>query len=371
MVRTIKNTGILSLCSILTLYCILNSEKIAYLTKNGLEICLKSVLPSLFIYILLSKLMVGIIERIRCDNILFRLFSKILNLPCSLIPFTIFGFIFGSPASACAICGIYEKGLCTKNDAEKCIILTGCCSCSFIIVFCSSFIVNKSLTLIIFISNIMSCLTAYFLTVKNRHSDIINKTVKRSNTEILAFNRTLAASIRSTTVACLHLCGYVIFFHVFSALSADILTTACSFMMTNNKLTTFFRSVLISLFEITAGVVAANSFTGLERLVLINIAISFTGASLMMQISDTISDSGLSAKGLFLNKILCALISPVYTLTFIFVIPRNLLVFAHSSNTNNSGVTVFDIMFFIISSLLFFIFRKIYEFVDKKHKNNL
>jgi sporulation integral membrane protein YlbJ len=87
--------------------------------KNGLKLCANVIIPSLFPFFVLSGMLVEL-DAARYLGILFeKLMRPLFNLGGSCAVPLVLGFLGGYPTGARTAIAIYEKGLCSKEEAER------------------------------------------------------------------------------------------------------------------------------------------------------------------------------------------------------------------------------------------------------------
>ncbi len=87
--------------------------------RTGLQLCYNVIIPSLFPFFVLSSLVVelglaGYVGRAR-EGIM----RPLVNVPGSCASAVALGFIGGYPVGARTAISLYEKGMCTKTEAER------------------------------------------------------------------------------------------------------------------------------------------------------------------------------------------------------------------------------------------------------------
>ena len=143
-----KNLYFLSLSIILMLSFVLLSSEVALSVKNALKICAFCVVPSLFIFFIVSSFIVEI--------------SCSFNFKIKFLAF-ILSFICGFPIGVSLICNYYEKGMIDKKTANKMLMFTNNASPAFLIniVGIHTFKSAKIGYLIIFCQILTSLFVAY------------------------------------------------------------------------------------------------------------------------------------------------------------------------------------------------------------------
>ncbi len=101
---------------------ILDSKTALMGAGEGLELCLKTVIPSLFPFFILSGILVN--DLMGSSLPLLRPLGRLLGMPESTEPLLISGFLGGYPVGAKCVHDAWEKGCIEKGDAER--LLTFC-----------------------------------------------------------------------------------------------------------------------------------------------------------------------------------------------------------------------------------------------------
>ena len=105
--------------AMLALFALLLPLETVFHVKNAIRLCYLSVVPSLFIFLVLSNLFSDAMRYFYFSGKVSYYLAKLLNVNKGLVPICLFGFIFGSPSSASAIGNIYSSGGCSKDEAKR------------------------------------------------------------------------------------------------------------------------------------------------------------------------------------------------------------------------------------------------------------
>ncbi len=359
-----KDTAVKFFIILCTVYALMFPFEITYYCKNALSLCAGAVLPALFIYIVISKILSHLSLMQNTPGPLSRFLSRILGLPCVLIPCCITGLICGSPSGAVMCAEIYKKGRCTKEQAEICACLTNNCSAAFILGLVSTYMPQKRYAFLVLLSNIFACFTVYFLVQRKPFEDtppFSSQNISKEEREPIF--HTLSSVIKDSVVTSLQLCGYVTVFYVLS----NVLAGRIQALFHQSVASSFVVTVIKGFFEMTGGVVSAGTLTvGNERIMLICMICAFCGVSIILQTSDVLYSCGLSPKRFILQKALCFLVCPLYMILFLLLLPTSVTVM---SMENGAGIGLYDLLSILLVTLFALIGAKILRYIDKRHKN--
>lgn len=352
---------IIFICFITTafIYALINPYGTAYYCKGALQICANSVIPSLFIFIVLSKM-------ISCASSFFHgksketFLSKIFLLPDTLIPTVICGLFLGAPSGACAVKDLYNKKLCTKNQAEIAITLCNNVSAGFIVSIAGVCLENIRLSFLLLLSNVLSVITVYFLMFRSKQVYKERSIPDYTPTKINV-TKSISLSITDATLTTITLCGYILFFYTFSG----ILTDKLYYIFSSDVLKVFINSI----FEMTSGVIACSVIEGNAKIILCAFAVSFCGLSVIFQVISVLNQTDISCKNFILSKILCGLLCPVYMIIFLLIIPRRIISVGNFNFLLNTGFTVGHLYSLMFVFIIFSFCVEIVRIIDKNNKN--
>ena len=123
---------------------------------EGLEICIRTVIPSLFPFFILSTLLTG---NLLGTNIrLLRPLGKICGIPNGAESVLLVGFLGGYPTGAQAVCQAWRSGGLSKNDAQRMLGFCNNAGPAFLFGMGATLFDNQALLWIIWIVQIVSAL---------------------------------------------------------------------------------------------------------------------------------------------------------------------------------------------------------------------
>ncbi len=257
--------------------------------RNGLLLWFETILPTLFPFFIISRL---IIELKLC--------------PRKLLPFyPIFvGLLSGYPTGALTISSMYSQKQLSKHTAENLLVLCNNASPAFLISYVACTKLHLTNSYIIWISVVGSSALICILFCLFNKSDTKNTCTHKNPAEYSAglLNLKLFENIIMKSFEILLLIGgYVI---IFSLLANVILS-----LPFNKNIST----ILSGICEITTGINLITSKTctlNYELKCIFSSAIcGFGGMSALIQTYSGIKESGLSLKKYLFQRILCALLS--------------------------------------------------------------
>lgn len=365
--NTAKHTFILLICFML-IYTLVFPHEIACHTRKAIDLCYGSVLPSLFTFIVLSKLLSRFISKTSFSGLLNKTSYRMFNIPALLLPSCIFGLFCGAPAMSYSIKSIYEKKLCSKEEAQRAIILSNNCSFSFILGFVSLAFTDRSASLIILFSNLFSTFTVYSLLFRGKRTVTYTQHTKTTSKDEKISN-VITEGVSDAAASAVSLCGFIVFFYTLSFIVKRHLET---FLLSTGFSTNTCRTVsalICSVFEMTSGAVSAFEIEGYARIPVLCFCTSLLGISVFCQVSGVFSGSGICISQFIKAKILSAFLSSAISVTVLFFVPADIPANLSFGGNNMRGFSVYHLLYVFLATAFCFIGVYVLSYVDKRHKN--
>ncbi|NLM60575.1 MAG: sporulation protein [Clostridiales bacterium] len=291
--------------------------------KDGLSLCFNIILPSLFPFFVLSTLLVELGFARYLGRFLERIMRPLFNVngTCSLA-FAL-GFIGGYPTGAKTAIAIYEKGLCTRTEAERLLSFCNNSGPSFILGVVGAGIFSSSKAGILLylahaLASVLVGITFRFYKYRSSRNES-----KHQNPQIETVNLSAAftKSVVNSFSSILNICAFVIFFSVTIRLLflfkiipglASFLGTITAKVGGNAEKA---ELLLTGLIEISSGVwTLRNAAASMrEQLVLAAFMLGWAGLSVHCQVLSFIGGSGLNTRTYIGGKILHGIFAAALT----------------------------------------------------------
>ncbi|MBE6708011.1 MAG: hypothetical protein E7578_02055 [Ruminococcaceae bacterium] len=300
-----KHVYILIIMVFITFILTFLSETITSSVSATLELCQKSVIPSLFPFIVLSSIIsktaAHLIGDIRSDKVI-------------LIPFFL-GALCGFPVGASSIALLYRNNVISKKKAEYFCALCNNTGPAFIIgVVGKEFWGSTAIGIMFYLCQILSaviCFAIWYCILGKRTflSGGENHNIKKATANLPSANvdysvcTTFCNSVTSAVSSVLYICGYIVFFKMLCDIIKSIISAYSG--------SRFLCSVIASALEFTSGAYAAAEIGGTVGIALCGFAIGFSGLSVIAQSASFLYSAGLSALPLLRLKILIGVLSSV------------------------------------------------------------
>ncbi len=325
----------------LAAFMLLNPESVLSAGNSSINLCITSVIPALFPYLISSGLLSSLGAMTFLSRYLSPFMRPLFGVSGSGAAAFLLGSISGYPVGAVCVRDLYLSGECTKNEAERMLAFCNNSGPLFIIsVVGSGFLGDAGLGRLLYTSHLLSAVLSGI--ILKTFSAPVSSTAKalpqKCSLKTEKPLQILGEVMDSSVLTMLKICGYIIFFSVLSKSlpSADFLP--------------FLHGIL----EITGGIssIVQTSVSPHLKLALISFFTAFSGISVLFQVSAVTSDAGLSLKFYLIGKFLQGVLSFAITKILVSRLPNALDVFAKSAH-NTVFASSHSAFFSSVSMLLF------------------
>ena len=304
--------------------------------KNGINLWLNSVLPSLFPFFIATELLsyTPIISYLgRC---LHRLMYPIFHVPGEGSFALFMGIISGYPTGAKIVSNFYENGICTRHECERLLAFTNNSGPLFIVgTVGSSLLGNTSLGFLLLFTHILACFSVglIFRFWKYKKKEKETRFAPLSSTEHLSIRNlgeVMGNSIQEAFHTVVMIGGFVILFSVINSmllqchlyeLLVQISSPILDFFSMPPE---FWQGIYTGILELTNGVQAICQIPSkslLPSLVYCSFLLGFGGISVLLQVWSILAKSHLSIKPYLYGKILHGFLAAFYTYAILQVFP--------------------------------------------------
>lgn len=294
---------------------IINSNKYIGIVLEGILLYSIKVLPALFPFFFITKILGSFDFIISCAN-RFKKFTKILfNTPAISCYIFFMSIISGYPMGAKLTSDFYEYGLINKAEATR--IMSFCSTSGPLFVIGSvgiGFFVNQTFGIFLFLSHILASILNGLLyrncgkkTLKNNDIDSAkeNNTIK---TNSFSLEEIMYSTIRSILIVG----GYIVIFYTLIQILLDInILSPLIFILQKLGLNNFEATGLVSgIIEVTKGISILSGTQNIKTAFIISSGlISFGGISIFFQSFAFLDKIKLSKKFFLLQKITHSILS--------------------------------------------------------------
>lgn len=286
--------------------------------RDGVELCLNVILPSLFPFFVLSSLCVnlGLIQGIGklLEKVMYPLFH--VNGTCAGA--FLLGIVGGYPVGARTAIELYQKKQCSKAEAERLLSFCNNSGPAFILGVVGAGIFSSSKAGLwlygahVAASVLVGILFRFYGPYSRSHSQSCPEAILT-----ISFAEAFTDSVKNAFSSTLNICGFVIFFTVLirllfltgviTSLATGIAWLFRDFGMEKG----WAESLLSGVIEMTSGVWSLRDVAGSlgNRLCMAAFILGWAGLSVHCQVLSFIGNSGLSTKTYFFGKLLHGIFS--------------------------------------------------------------
>ena len=275
---------------------ILDSKTALLGASDGIDLCIKTVIPSLFPFFVLSNILINALSGF--DSYLLRKMSSIFHIPPGAEGLTICSFLGGYPVGAQSIGNLYLAKIISRKDAEELLAYCSNAGPAFIFGMISCLFQSKKVPWILWMIHIASA----FL-ISRRFSD------RKAVTGQYSVNHmSMTAAITSAIKTMGQVCAWVILFRM----------VICFLNRWVLWLFPIPVQILLSGFlEMTNGCIALKELADEKvRFIICSALLSFGGLCVGMQTRAV--TQGLSLKYYFYGKAAQTIISAILSATIVY-----------------------------------------------------
>ncbi len=328
-------------------------DETAKSVRDALSVCAHSVIPSLFPFFVVSRLVCGLGYADFLARGLTKIMRPVFGLGGGAASALVLGLTGGYPigASTCAL--LYSSRACTKTEAERLLAFCNNSGPAFIIGAIGTGVYSSpKIGFLLFGIHALAAFTSGFLfrlfsPIRNCNTDVI--TTKKSNKE--SFSSIFTGAISQAMQSCLSISAYIVLFSVVVAVLTkfhifSLLAYIPSKLFYIDK--TVISSFLSGILEVTSGVFSiADAASTKLAFVLTSFLLGFGGLSVHFQTLGILEGTGLDISEYFPGKLYHGIISAVYALIFYPLIGEN-AVSAMSYTCNSAHHISLSIILFIL-----------------------
>ena len=270
--------------------------------QNGLSLCARAIIPSLFPFLVLSELLVASGAGEWIVSPIASPLGHILGLSRAGCCAVVLGLVCGFPTGArCAILA-YEQGKIEKHDCERALACSAMPSSAFLIGTVGTILWgNQRFGICLYITTAFSAILSGFLLYvlqKQRQKD--KKTQSATSRLRICFDRKMFTSaIRNATKNTLLICAYVVFFSTLTGAVGLILARFSAGEKTN--------AILGALLELSGGVSAAAELADRRfAMLLTSAAVGWSGISVHCQMLSLCDGKDISLRPYLAAKLMQA-----------------------------------------------------------------
>lgn len=235
-----------------------------YIVKEALRLCAETLIPSIFPFMVLTNLLISCGFEGMVKAVIKRPFERIFHLNANLAAAYFIGIIAGYPQGAYTVCSIYDKGGCTREEAECALCFCNNTGPAFIIAGIGGMYNSIRTGIYLYLLQI-SVSMLYGILTRPRSLSSCPDTNKENEISFDIIPRAVTGSV----MPMLEICGFVVIFSLICNIFALI------------PVPMFFKGVIYALTEISCAVhyISKNSLA----FPLIGLSVMWSGMCVHLQ----------------------------------------------------------------------------------------
>ena len=262
------------------LLCILDTDTVLTACREGIELCLYTVLPSLFPFCVFSILLSRNIQTFP----LLRLLGQIFRLPKGQEPILLTGFLGGYPIGAQTVHAAWTAGKLTREDANRMLMFSSQPGPAFLFGILGNTFSTKQCWLLWGILLFSAWISAQILPEITQRPDLPCKHA----------TGTLKPVVSAAVAAMGNICGWILLMRI----AISFLDKWILYMLPD-----YLRCLVSGILELTNGCCMISSVTGPRiRFILACCTLSFGGICVLMQTKSL--TSGLDIRFYLVGKLI-------------------------------------------------------------------
>ncbi|MDD4715941.1 MAG: nucleoside recognition domain-containing protein [Oscillospiraceae bacterium] len=296
--------------------------------KSGITLSANVIIPSLFPFFVLSTLLVDLGLANYFGKALERIMRPFFNLSGSCSSALALGLIGGYPVGAKTAISLFEKGLCTREEAERMLSFCNNSGPAFILGVVGAGVFSSGrIGILLYLAHAIASLFVGFMFRFYKSGKRPGKKIRPApipQFEAPHLTQAFTDAVKNAFYATLNICAFVIFFTVFIRLLflSGVLPSLASLLGTLFSPFGFTKSwaehLLTGFIEMTAGIWTLNGGEALAgRLSMAAFMLGWAGISVHCQVLSFIGNSGLSVRTYVAGKALHGVFSAVIIQIFL------------------------------------------------------
>lgn len=285
-----RQNRIVFISATLMLVLVLDCRTVVQGAREGIQLCLQSVIPALFPFFVISSFLTSYLLGLSVPGLHW--VGRLCHIPPGAESLFLLGILGGYPVGAKCVTQCCQSGLISRSDARRLLGFCSNCGPSFIFGICSTLFTRPVVPLLLWLIQLLSAMIVGVILPASHHFE---KTNIRNTT------MTVTGAIKGSVKSMSEVCGWVIVFRVIISLLRKWL-----FWLLPEYLCVGISGLL----ELTNGCMLLTEIASESlRFVTCCILLSFGGLCVVMQ---TASVSGECGLGYYLpGKILQSLFSSI------------------------------------------------------------
>ena len=296
---------------------LLKSDTVMPAMLAATKVCLNTVIPSLFPFMVLCDVFVNSGAAEMIASVLGGIFEKIFGIGRGGAVAVLLGLVFGFPVGTKSAVSLYERGRIDKSELCHLICFCNGPSSAFLIGAVGvGLFGSRGFGVVLCAAEMLSalvigvCARAFFSTQNSKEKK--NKKPLQNATDKRGSVISIVDAVTSSAVSMLYICAFIVFF---SAITGIVDDCAREFGVNSTV-----RALLMGFFEMTGGVraIAGADIERIAACLLCAAAVGWSGISVHFQFISLCKDTGVGYRAYFIAKTLRAVLDLCFVAVFLW-----------------------------------------------------
>lgn len=302
--------------------------------RDGMQLCLNVIIPSLFPFFVLSTLAVDMGMIASLGRLAGKIMVPLFRVNGSCAGAFLLGILGGYPVGARTAISLYESGSCTKPEAERLLSFCNNSGPAFILGVVGAGIFSSSKAGIwLYLAHVAASVVVGILFRSYGSKQESSQTSYIMSTSHRTFTMAFPEAVKSAFSGTINICAFVIFFTVVIRMlfQTGLLSFICSVIAGFGLDKSVVESLFTGLIEMTSGVWSLRDMAGDmgDKLSMAAFILGWAGLSVHCQVLSFIGTSGLSTRTYFLGKLSHGILSAILIWLLSFLMNWDMPVSAH------------------------------------------
>jgi len=286
--------------------------------RESVSLCFNVILPSLFPFFVLALMSVELGVANYAGRLMQGVMRPLFNVGGACSAAFIMGIIGGYPVGAKTAITLYEKGMCSKTEAERLLAFCNNSGPAFILgIVGVGIFASGAAGLLLYLSHIAASVIVGIIFRFYGRGKADTAATRPQRGQVVKFTAVFTSSVKSAFMSTLTICAFVIFFSVairmmflfgiIPAIAHSLALLLEPFGMTGE----YAENLLTGLVEVSSGLWNLQDAAGLlqGKLAMAAFMLGWAGLSVHCQVLSFIGESGLSTRTYIAGKLLHAALS--------------------------------------------------------------
>lgn len=294
----------LILCLLLFVALLVNSPRAAEGARQGLELCLQSLAPSLFPFFVLSRLLMDLGLTELLGRSLGPLMQKLLGLSPAGAGAFLLGLSGGYPLGAAAVADLRRREQLSRDEAERLLAFCNNSGPAFIIGGAGAVFQSPAAGALLYLAHVLAAMVTGLIFRRKGQSS----PPPPDKETLRPFPTAFPAAVRSAAVSTMNVCAFVCFFRAMLALTGDL-----------GFLPELWRIPATGLLELGSGIAALRGFPPKPVfMAMAGFMLGFGGLSVHCQTLGAVAGTDIKCARHLAGRALCGVIAAMFSFLFAY-----------------------------------------------------